>query len=246
MSFRRDSYTSLRIGHILNGSITIDKSPILYSKQQNPVKYVKIYGIITDKTLDDSINQESGATDYLLKIDDGTGSLWVKSSSIHNENLQKWDFVRVIGYVTLDTANGKDYEIMIRTDTIFKIDDPNWELVHILESNKGSFSQKQQTKPKNKQQKSPSINEGVKETTSKSKSVSEEVQSEPEEPELESLTNKIERILREFDTGNGVEFSVIMDKIGSVDESEVDDILFELAYEGKVYQPRPDFYRIMD
>ena len=60
------------------------------------------------------------------------------------------------------------------------------------------------------------------------------------------MTNKIERILREFDTGNGVEFSVIMNKIGSVDESEVDDILFELAYEGKVYQPRPDFYRIMD
>ena len=246
MSFRRDSYSILRICNILDGSITIDKGPILYSKQQNPVKYVKIYGIITDKTLDDSINQESGATDYLLKIDDGTGSLWVKSSSIHNENLQKWDFVRVIGYVTLDTANGKDYEIMIRTDTIFKINDQNWELVHILESNKGSFSQKQQTKPKNKQQKSPSINEGVKETTSKSKSASEEVQSEPEEPELESLTNKIERILREFDTGNGVEFSVIMNKIGSVDESEVDDILFELAYEGKVYQPRPDFYRIMD
>ena len=237
MSFQRDSYSILRISNLLEGSITIDRSPILYSNHQNPVKYVKIYGIITDKTLDDSINQETGTTDNLFKIDDGTGSLWVKISSVHNENLQKWDFVRVIGYVNLDTSNGKDYEIMIRTDTMLKINDPNWELVHILESLKGITQ---------KQQKSTRANEEISEISDDSSSASDEEQSEAEKPELDSLTNKIEHILREFDTGNGVEFSVIMDKVGSVDESEVDDILFELAYEGKVYQPRPDFYRIMD
>ena len=63
---------------------------------------------------------------------------------------------------------------------------------------------------------------------------------------METLTNKIEKILRENDTGSGVEFSMILKLVGSVDESEIDDILFELAYEGKVYQPRPDFYKIME
>ena len=52
--------------------------------------------------------------------------------------------------------------------------------------------------------------------------------------------------MRENDSGNGVEFSVILKLSGVTDESEVDDILFELAYEGKVYQPRPDFYKIME
>lgn len=60
----------------------------------------------------------------------------------------------------------------------------------------------------------------------------------------------IEQLLRNLDAGKGVEFSAILGAVlkpfPKVKESVVDDILYEMAYDGKVYQPRPDFYKIMD
>ena len=245
MSLRRESYSVLRIGNLLDGSINIDRVPELITSFNIPVKFVKLYGFITDKTIDDSINQDTGNSDYLLKIDDGTGSMWIRSSSPHCEDLKKWDFIRTIGYITLDTNNGKDYEIMIIAESVNKETDPNWELVHVIESLKRSNKkQKPSNKTKQRNKSTSNTNTGVmKQDTETS---TDESGLEGETSEMESLAQKIERILRENDSGNGVEFSFILKAVGDTDESEVDDILFELAYEGKVYQPRPDFYRIMD
>lgn len=58
---------------------------------------------------------------------------------------------------------------------------------------------------------------------------------------------KLQDILRELDTnGVGVEFTDIARAMEPLDEDRVDDMLFELAYDGKVYQPRPEHYRLMD
>ena len=70
-------------------------------------------------------------------------------------------------------------------------------------------------------------------------------------PQEFHLSGKIEAVLREKDSGQGVEFDEIIKLLHEPDyqvysESDIDDKLFELAYEGKVYQPRPDFYKIMD
>ena len=240
MSFRRESYSVLRIGSILNSSIKVDSQPVLYLNQQYPVKFVKIYGIITDKTIDDTINPTTGRTDYLFKVDDGTGSLWVRSSNSEAETLKKWDFIRVIGYTSLDTSNGKDYEVTIVSKAALKVNEKDWELVHILESVKNSpkIGKKITTKPKVT---SSVDDESISSNLENTDEIIEESESEENEPAMESLTQKIERILRESDSGNGVEFSEILKMLGSAHESEVDDILFELAYEGKVYQPRPDF-----
>lgn len=243
MSFRRDSYTILRIGQVLNGSIKIEQVPRLQTANQNPVNYLKFYGLITDKTLDDSINQDTGKTDYLLKIDDGTGSLWVKTSSLKAEELKKWDFIRVIGSINLDTSNGKDYELTVVSDAISKVTDHNWELVHILEAKK-SQSAKTTTKSPTQKTTKESLTKSLPDQSKTANKQS--TNSEDSSSDSESISQKIERILRENDSGNGVEFSVILGNLGEIDESEVDDILFELAYEGKVYQPRPDYYRIMD
>jgi hypothetical protein len=246
MSYRRDSYSIFRIKDLLDGSIKTDTTPTLFSKNNVPIGYVKLYGIVTDKTTDDSINQITGHQDYLFKIEDGTGSTWVKTSHPNAIEIKKWDFIRTIGFVALSTSNGKEYEIEVISDVVVKLDDFNWELVHILESQKAKNKFLQSNKKAKKSiNNSTKINNDVDSNISKaeSKLSIEEIDSEPE---LESLTSKIEKILREFDSGNGVEFSFILKTIGDKDESEVDDILFELAYEGKVYQPRPDYYKIMD
>ncbi len=63
------------------------------------------------------------------------------------------------------------------------------------------------------------------------------------------LYKEVEKLLHTMDSGNGIEFSALVGDIlktyPQVQESVVDDILFEMAYEGKVYQPRPDYYKIM-
>lgn len=241
MSFQRESHSILRIGSILNAFVMVDRQSFLYLDQQTPVKYIKCYGVITDKTLDDQINQSTGSTDYLLKIDDGTGSIWVQVSNKNSEELQKWDFIRVIGYILLDTSNGKEYEVTIMAEGVVKILEKEWELVHILESTRNKPKRKQsnisEVKPKQSSQDRDS---------KESSDESSDQESTNNQKGIESLTQKIERILRENDSGNGVEFSTILSLSGVTDESEVDDILFELAYEGKVYQPRPDYYKIMD
>lgn len=238
MSFRRDSYSILRIGTILQGTVKVDRSPLLYLNQNNLVKLIKIYGIITDKVLNDEISVDSSKAGYLFKVDDGTGAVWVKSSSFNAETLKKWDFVRIIGSIDLDISDGKTYEIVVEAQAIQKVTNKNWELVHILESN----NNKQSAKSSKKQiSKSPKPDEN--ESPSTDSFIDEQ---EQETPGQETLPAKIERILRENDTGNGVEIETILKLAGEVDEQEVDDILFELAYEGKVFQPKPDYYRIMD
>ena len=79
----------------------------------------------------------------------------------------------------------------------------------------------------------------------KDKTIEEKKEESPFKDQ-DSLSAKIENILRDSDVGDGVAFSEILKQLQGYDESEIDDVLFELAYEGKVYQPKPDYYKIMD
>lgn len=65
-------------------------------------------------------------------------------------------------------------------------------------------------------------------------------------------------LLQNDSAGDGIDFSSIIlqlrnkfsawIKVKSVKEFEsmVDDVLFELAYDGRVFQPRPNYYKFMD
>lgn len=60
------------------------------------------------------------------------------------------------------------------------------------------------------------------------------------------LSDSLTYYLTKLDEGNGVEFSRLCTALPQFDESKIDDGLFELAYDGKVYQPRPEYYRLLD
>lgn len=66
---------------------------------------------------------------------------------------------------------------------------------------------------------------------------------------LHLFTLKVLHGLRIMDTsGEGVEFKVLVAELKQEDmtESVIDGILFTLAYEGLVYQTRPEYYKLMD
>ncbi len=46
--------------------------------------------------------------------------------------------------------------------------------------------------------------------------------------------------------GYGVEDKILFAAMSDHSEVEIDDMLSELAWEGLVYQPRPDYYKLMD
>lgn len=47
---------------------------------------------------------------------------------------------------------------------------------------------------------------------------------------------------------SGILFSKLQEKFqhNPITESNIDDALFELAYDGKIYQPRPNYYKLLE
>ena len=63
-------------------------------------------------------------------------------------------------------------------------------------------------------------------------------------PELTS--DNLLACLTDRDLGEGVPLDIILKTFPNQAEEEMYDKLFELAYEGRLYQPRPDYYKAMD
>lgn len=245
MSFQRDPFLICKVSQILSSKIATysETTPILIdSKTEEPINFVKLYGIITDK-LSEINDSNPEFSIYYLKLDDGTGAIWLKSNSPFMIDIQKWDFVQVIGNLILEILDNGLFDVIINPESITQMEDKSWELVHNLDVKlihskavkpKKAKANREESKPSN----SPEIaRSSTNNSNSKPKS---------ESPKLDTLTDRIEKILRTNDSGDGIEFSEIVKLLENTNDSEVDDILFELAYEGRVYQPKPDYYKIMD
>jgi len=245
MSYTKDPFLLCKIEKLLNSKVSIvSETPILVdSETNNPIGFFKIFGVITDKTLE-SNDSNPDFNMYFLKIDDGTGALWIKSNDQLLTKIQKWDFTQVVGSLVVENTSENSFDLTINPESVTVMEDKSWELVHNLDIKiKGSKVKK----------KSDSIMIDMS-TENKNSQKNHATQGNEFQKlgdvkvplKLDTLSSKIEEILRNNDSGDGVEFSEVIKLLKGVDESEVDDILFELAYEGKVYQPKPDYYKIMD
>lgn len=251
MSSRRQPVFPCNIKSLYEANVLTAEVPTLaHPVSQQPLGYIKCYGTVTERKVD-VLSNINPIPMYSLKLDDGTGAVWVKTTSTQAEDIQEWDFVRVIGVVILDTADENQFELSVNPEVIIKVDDKRWELVHVLEAQRAliskqpspGFAHQSSTHPEFSDSPLPSTStDGSSQSGSSAASASGEG-----EMTLDGLTKKIEQLLRTLDTGNGVETAQLLAELGDdVDETSVDDILFELAYEGKVYQPRPDYYKIME
>ena len=215
---------------------------------QTQIQFVKLYGTIIDKTIDAESNNSMDQILSLL-IDDGTGSIWIKATNSMMTNIDLWDYIRVIGILELQKENDSEIRLVLYPEAIIPIQNKIWELIHRKETQRGLV----QTILIN----SPPSNDLSSQTSSEREIFSTETKiienkenkeyKENKNSSNKKLAEKIENLLRKLDIGDGVEFKQLVNALGNnIEESIVDDILFELAYEGKVYQPRPEYYKLME
>ena len=220
----------------------ISETPMLIDSTTNdPISFIKLYGTITDKATEQNESNPEFSLTY-LKIDDGTGSMWIRGFNEALERISKWDFVLVIGSLLIEKTDGNLYDIIVNPDSISKVNNKKWEIVHNLDILVKSSKRKVKSAEKFVK-KNP---DNMRNQISPQEEPKDDFEVESDSTQQDSLSLKIEHILRENDVGDGVVFSEIVKQLQGFDESEIDDVLFELAYEGKVYQPKPDYYKIMD
>lgn len=242
MSFRREPFLPCKIGQLLNSKISMisDSPMIIDTNTNNPISFVKLYGTIIDTVSE--LNESNPDFSWIyIKLDDGTGSLWLKSNDTTYSKINKWEFVQVIGSLIIE-KNDSNLELTVNPDSIVVMEDKTWELVHNLEVKLKSQKPNVKTPAPVPQEYQRDESSSFHATQSDSASLD---QAQPIQ-DLDTLSGKIENILRTSDSGDGVSFAEIVKMLPGSGESEIDDVLFELAYEGKVYQPKPDYYKIMD
>jgi len=255
MSNRIGSAQSLRIISLYNGKITQneDDKILINSQNQQQILFVRFYGVITVKDADSNLEANNGKT-FSALLDDGTGSVWMRITADLFEKIDTWEFVRVIGIIKIEKYEENSNSITLYPEAVIPVKEKIWELIHILDCDRSltleiprDHNKDNQiiTSPKFDGSNFKPSTESLRQNSIKLK---EETQSKNSNAHInESLTEKIEKILKEMDLGEGVEFNQLLKALGNnYDESVIDDILFELAYEGKVYQPRPEYYKLMD
>ena len=76
-------------------------------------------------------------------------------------------------------------------------------------------------------------------------SIEEKVQEYEQSKSLSMLQKGIIAKLFELDTEKGVKFTDILAEFPDFTEIDLDDEFFELAYLGIVFQPAPEYYRLL-
>jgi RPA family protein len=144
----------------------------------------------------------------VLTLDDATDTITTRAFNEDVrlvENTKDGDIVDVIGRVA-----EYDGDMYISTESISKIDDPNWETVRKLEIELG-------------RKKEADIEGAVEEDVSKE---------ENKEP-----IALVKEIIDRLDEGDGVKYLYIIEECG-LKEEKLEEILAELMEAGEIYEPK--------
>ncbi len=223
----------MAISDIVNGTFT-DDGFVQFGNLQ--VNRVRIMGTVVSKfTADD---RKYG----FFIVDDGTETIRVRSFEDNLKLIEKvniGDIVDVIGRI-----RRYEDEIYIIPEGVQVIDDPNWVILRKLELMK---QKKEMPKEAPQQEETPK-----EETNSNEEMIVEEVVEEVVEAKLpagqttltESPRQKVIKLIKELDKGEGAEVSKIIERIG--DEKVVESALTELMNEGELFEPRPGKVKLLE
>lgn len=156
-----------------------------------------------------------------LTLDDGTETIRLKT---FGPDVQRIKDVTV-GAVVRCIGKVRQYadEIYIAPETVFRLEDPNWILVHQLGLGKPADAPApEETKPQ----------------------VPERVAIDAAKEEGSSLQAKALSIIKELDAGTGADMSAVMRKLG-LDEEEARNILAGLLSSGDIYEPKKGYLRVL-
>ena len=205
----------LDIYDIVNSEHVENNSVKVWNKK---IKRVKLMASVVSKMISDE------DTYGFLVVDDGTETLRVRCFE-NNLDLIKsveiGDIADIIGRI-------REYEgeIYVIPESILKIENPNLLILRKLELLK--------------QKKEMSGVDSVLEVTEE-RIESEEISGGniPENPR-----EKIMKLIKELDLGEGVDISTIKERFN--DEEKVESLLKELSNEGEIFEPRPEKIKLLE
>lgn len=177
------------------------------------VSRIRVLGNVVSRYVDEGQRYAS------IALDDGSGTI---SARVFQESVallrevKLGDIVDVIGKV-------KEYEDerYINLESVWRVDDPNWELVRRLEL----LVKKKRLEGKE------TIRSLVRDKeVKKEEEVEEEVVSEDLKPLVSGLIEKL-------DEGEGVKYAELL-KESKLEEEKLEEVLNELMGDGEIYEPK--------
>ncbi|HIQ49869.1 MAG TPA: hypothetical protein EYH56_01595 [Nanoarchaeota archaeon] len=237
MELRRLTAKKARIEEIISGKFVHGgkfESSYVITKLGRRISRVRVMANIVDIYL----NPESSFG--FVVLDDASGVIRAKffGNTQMLETLKKGDLVDVIGKLRFS-----DDEIWINAEIIKKIENPNFEILRMLEIAKIIKEQKEKIKKvKEHLPQTSDINElfallGEEISKKEIESIieAEELLKEDKEKEDKYIVLKL---IEELDTGEGADYKELLEKSG-LEESKLDKIIQELLETGKCFEPRP-------
>lgn len=205
----------IRIKDVMGGSFSRGDSKwepsYVTTPREEKLARVRILGTVVARYV--SENQEYGA----ITLDDSTDTIGVrvfKDEVSLIRDIKPGDIVDVVG-------RPKEYrdERYISCESVWKIDNPNWEFLRRLELLSSDL-------------RSGRVDEVPEETVEKegSEVVEEEVLGEDKKVVVLGL-------IEELDEGEGTKYATLIEKSG-LEKKVLEDVLGELMDEGEVYEPK--------
>ncbi|MHA2296242.1 MAG: hypothetical protein ACXAEU_08900 [Candidatus Hodarchaeales archaeon] len=191
---------------------------------------VHILGTLTRKTT------ENNLTDLL--VDDGTGSLHLKTSDPELSEYHPWQQVDVTGIIRVEY--GEDLKIkgiFVDPEIIIPVENLNWELLHRIEILKDRKS----TKILATEHPTASGNGFPIEADLST----DETSDKQDMVTGSDLQSNLVAFFEGKGTGTGVNYKEIKQNFNDVEEEDLIDTLTELMSEGVIFEPKPNLFKYL-
>ena len=195
---------------------------------------IRVLGTVVDKFKSETKSFSS------ITIDDASGTIRAKAfNSNILDDVEKGDIVDAIGKV-------KEYqeEIFFTPEVMRKVE-PNWVILRELELREDEGTLQQKKKLIEEIRKETSDVEELKMVAAQKGMSEQEVEQlvespeeEPEQPADNEATDKVLKLIEENDSGQGCDYSVLIEKSG-LDEEALDKAINKILEEGTCFEPRP-------
>jgi len=177
------------------------------------VSRIRVLGNVVSRYVDENQRYAS------IGLDDGSGTISARvfqDGVVLLHKIRVGDIVDVIGKV-------KEYEDerYINLESVWRVDDPNWELVRklelLLKKKRLEGREAMESSVKDKEEK-------------KEEKVEEEVVSE----DLKALVSEL---IEKLDEGEGIKYAELL-KESKLEEEKLEEVLNELMGDGEIYEPK--------
>ena len=243
MAIARQVANKVWITQVANGEFVRQEgfNPSYVEIRGNKVSRVNLMATVVSKFLSEDENYGT------LTLDDGTETIRVKAFGPDVMKIRK---VNVGSVVTL-VGKLKHYqnETYISPEVAREVTDPNWLIVRKLELGEPVEVKKIEKKEVPKTETKPEEKTtSSKELVPKSKALrEEEIQTIKISPEKEqaSLNDKIIKLIKEKDNGEGADIDKIIDEM-KMDRDECKNLIIGLLKTGDLFEPKKGMLKVLD